>query len=635
MLPYKHSILSDGAGGLLIGYPFVLQDDLEALATRFHVQPSDVFLVSYPKSGTNWVRQIVHLLTNGGAQGQRGIHEAIPLLERETHDGRLAPQEERRCYISHLPHRLMPGAREGRARYLYVARNPKDCAVSYFHFLSNRGDMQYQGGWDGFVGLFERGLLPYGEWSAHVLAWWRASQQTDRILFLTYEDLYRDLGAAVERIAGFLDIPLTPALCASVVEQSRFEAMAANAQINTAPPKDGYSNRTLRKGQVGDWRNHFSPEQRARFDTRYQQLLADAGLSFSDVPDDEAEQDTYEQALQQFAAQAAAQPVFQQLGASAADQSAAPDGDAELDAYEQALQQFAAQASAHSAFQQFSAAAASAVSEPVPAPGPQAARQSTLPPVSCICLTYARPELLEEAIESFLRQDYRGPKELIVLNDYAAQTLVFAHPEVRVINLPRRFRTVGEKMNAAVALASHDLLFVWDDDDIFLPHRLSFSVERFDPRKGFFKADRAWFWNDAALSGPVKNLFHVGSCWSRRLFDAVRGYPAEGNGSDLLFEQRLARQFPGSVRPDAIAPEEIYYLYRWGGTGSYHLSAFGELRIGANVGMREVEAFVQQRAARGEIRRGVIPLEPGWKTDYQELVSRHLATQAEPQAPLR
>jgi cellulose synthase/poly-beta-1,6-N-acetylglucosamine synthase-like glycosyltransferase len=38
------------------------------------------------------------------------------------------------------------------------------------------------------------------------------------------------------------------------------------------------------------------------------------------------------------------------------------------------------------------------------------------PPVSCFCLTYGRPCLLEEAIHSFLQQDYAGPKEMIVLN---------------------------------------------------------------------------------------------------------------------------------------------------------------------------------------------------------------------------
>ena len=45
----------------------------------------------------------------------------------------------------------------------------------------------------------------------------------------------------------------------------------------------------------------------------------------------------------------------------------------------------------------------------------------TNPPVSCFCLTYGRPRLLEEAIHSFLQQDYAGPKEMIVLNDYADQ----------------------------------------------------------------------------------------------------------------------------------------------------------------------------------------------------------------------
>jgi len=37
--------------------------------------------------------------------------------------------------------------------------------------------------------------------------------------------------------------------------------------------------------------------------------------------------------------------------------------------------------------------------------------------VSCQCITYDRVELLEEAIESFLRQDYKGEKELVILND--------------------------------------------------------------------------------------------------------------------------------------------------------------------------------------------------------------------------
>jgi hypothetical protein len=256
------------------------------------------------------------------------------------------------------------------------------------------------------------------------------------------------------------------------------------------------------------------------------------------------------------------------------------------------------------------------------------------PGVSCICLTYARPEVLEEAIHSFLQQDYAGPKELIVLNDYDAQLLELDHPEVLVVNLPRRLRTVGEKMNLAVSLAAHDLLFVWDDDDIYLPHRLTFSVAKLDVQRGFFKPDKAWHWNSGTLSGPAKNVFHSGSCWARRLFDEVGGYPAEGSGYDQVFEQRLERRFPSVTTAYDIRPEDIYYIYRWGGTNSYHMSGFGDYQPGANVGHEHVAAYVQGRAEQAGIRRGRIVLRPHWRDDYQRLVTDFLrspaASRAEP-----
>ncbi|HEY6347784.1 MAG TPA: DUF6065 family protein [Candidatus Angelobacter sp.] len=67
------------------------------------------------------------------------------------------------------------------------------------------------------------------------------------------------------------------------------------------------------------------------------------------------------------------------------------------------------------------------------------------PAVSCICPASERIDLLEEAIYGFLQQDYPGEKELIVLNDWEGQTLACDHPNVYVVNLPRRFHSMGEK----------------------------------------------------------------------------------------------------------------------------------------------------------------------------------------------
>ncbi len=121
---------------------------------------------------------------------------------------------------------------------------------------------------------------------------------------------------------------------------------------------------------------------------------------------------------------------------------------------------------------------------------------SDLPPVSCMCLTYGRPTwVVNEAVESFVRQDYAGERELVLLNDCAQQTYSCDHPDVVVVNTGRRFKTVGEKRNACAALAQHDLLCVWDDDDIYLPHRLSFSVRMMrehERYRRFFKPSKAF-----------------------------------------------------------------------------------------------------------------------------------------------
>src|SRR5581483_9236967 len=116
-----------------------------------------------------------------------------------------------------------------------------------------------------------------------------------------------------------------------------------------------------------------------------------------------------------------------------------------------------------------------------------------LPRVSCICLTFGRPWFLEEAIESFLRQDYPGDAELLVLNDYAEQRLVFhGDPRIKLINCATRFDSIGEKRNAAIGAASGEILLTWDDDDISLPGRIRQSVEAIQAGRKFFRP--AWSW---------------------------------------------------------------------------------------------------------------------------------------------
>jgi hypothetical protein len=245
-------------------------------------------------------------------------------------------------------------------------------------------------------------------------------------------------------------------------------------------------------------------------------------------------------------------------------------------------------------------------------------------PVSCLCLTYARPRhLLEEAVFSFLQQDYSGEKELVVLNDFAHQTIVFDHPEVTVVNAPARFATLGEKRNAAATIARHDLLAVWDDDDLYLPHRLTYSVARYDPARRFVKPARSFSLNDGVLTGPKSNLYHSSSLFHRSLLHQAGGYAPMNSGEDADLEAKF-RQIAGApLAYDDIQPSEVFYIYRWHGTGSYHVSGFGRDAPG-NSGADRVAAYAARALEQGTIAAGIIALQPHWRADYSQMVRDYL-----------
>jgi len=226
------------------------------------------------------------------------------------------------------------------------------------------------------------------------------------------------------------------------------------------------------------------------------------------------------------------------------------------------------------------------------------------PAVTCICATEGRVELLEEAIHSFLRQDYLGTKELIVLNDTEGQTLVYDHPEVQVVNVPRRFHSAAEKHNAAVGLASHDLIFLWPEGEICLPHRLSFTVAHLPPQAVLWNADKVWLWNGEELSGPEPeaphgDTLHGRSCFRRETFVKAHGYSHIETDYASELEALCAGEDPGAVHLQALEPAEVYSIRRGEGlNGHEHPSA--------------------------EIPWGSILLRPRWRQDYGALVREHL-----------
>ena len=93
----------------------------------------------------------------------------------------------------------------------------------------------------------------------------------------------QNLREVVERVAVFMGYRLTPEVLSSITKQSTFSSMKDNPSANYSwqnKDRNDGSVTFIRKGQVGDWVNHFSNEQLKRFDAEYYRRIAGTGLSF-------------------------------------------------------------------------------------------------------------------------------------------------------------------------------------------------------------------------------------------------------------------------------------------------------------------------------------------------------------------
>jgi hypothetical protein len=248
---------------------------------EFIPRPDDIFIVTYPRSGTTWMQMILYQLTTDGSMDFPHIYEYCPWFERSSRsalgfEARPSP----RLFKSHLTYRKIP---KGPCKYIYVARDGKDVAFSYYHLY--RSYNGFEGMFLEFFDRFLRGKVKFGSWFEHVRGWWR-HRDDPNVLFLRYEDLLDDLEGGIRKIIAFCRFEIAPEQMPTILERCRFPFMKQRESqfdpVTGAAWEQGVQGRAfLRTGRTGDGKGQLSPEQAERFDRAFEKLLGPTGINFS------------------------------------------------------------------------------------------------------------------------------------------------------------------------------------------------------------------------------------------------------------------------------------------------------------------------------------------------------------------
>uniref|UniRef100_A0A131YJ56 Sulfotransferase n=1 Tax=Rhipicephalus appendiculatus TaxID=34631 RepID=A0A131YJ56_RHIAP len=298
-------------------HKFLLEDILRS-AFSYQPRPDDVFVATYPKCGTTWTQYLILSILNKGDPPKTYIDFMLASPFLEMMGAEAAERMVRPGVLKiHLPFNKTPYTEP--AKYIYVARNPYDVCVSfYYHTKAFTPKTVNDVSFATFHKLFISGKLSWGDYFDHLLSWYEQRNRPN-VLFLTYEQAKKDTAQWALKIADFLgreygeELRKEPDLLRKVLEACSLENMKCvfndsvpnmiRDLLNLPPEKalksvEAYRNLDLpremhesegfiRKGIVGDWRTHFTPEQIANTKawieektkgTDVMQLWSDIGL---------------------------------------------------------------------------------------------------------------------------------------------------------------------------------------------------------------------------------------------------------------------------------------------------------------------------------------------------------------------
>jgi hypothetical protein len=231
-----------------------------AMVPMIAVDPRDIFIVGYPKSGNTWLQNLVSGLVYGmdaRLAPDKLIHELVPDVHYKRYFTRFATPTYFKSHAMPLPHYR---------KVVYILRDGRDVMVSYFHHLDALSRKTgVVASWDAILDE-RRGLFEGRHWHEHVDAW-IANPYGAEMFLVRYEDLLEHPLRELQRLSDFFAISADESRLEEVRRNAAFDEMQRKevkfGHTNPDWPKDRFFSR---RGQAGSYRDEMPYMVRDRFE---------------------------------------------------------------------------------------------------------------------------------------------------------------------------------------------------------------------------------------------------------------------------------------------------------------------------------------------------------------------------------
>lgn len=209
---------------------------------NLEVRKDDVWIVSYPKCGTTWCQEMIWMLCNNldyKTSLKVSLHERYSFIEFDTlfdipnnHSelNKLRNLKSPRFIKTHLPAQLLPTEIWNvKPKIIYITRNPKDAAVSFYHHFCNM--IGYKGTFNEYMEAYLANEIVYAPFHSHVVNFWNI-RNDENILFLTYKQMKSDLMSVLESVQMFLKTNYKHNELEKLQDHLGVDSMRANGSIN-------------------------------------------------------------------------------------------------------------------------------------------------------------------------------------------------------------------------------------------------------------------------------------------------------------------------------------------------------------------------------------------------------------------